>query len=579
MTGLRISPDVELPRDAVTETFAILAKRGAGKSYAASVLVEEMLRAQLQVVVIDPMGAWWGLRSSADGKGPGFPIAILGGDHGDVPLEHTAGELVADLVVDERLSAVLDVSTFSKAERKRFVTDFAERLYRRNREALHLVLEESDLFAPQRAMHGEERMLGAVEDLVRRGRGRGIGITLITQRSAVLNKDVLTQTEVLLALRTTSPHDRKAIEAWIDAHGEKAERDEVMGSLPSLPIGTAWLWSPGFLGLLKRIRIRKRTTFDSSSTPRAGASRATPKTVADVDLGALTQRMAATIERAKAEDPKELRKELAALKRQLAQPAPEPKIERVEVPVLNGQVEDLRRVVDLLVDVCGRLTVVGEDLGGTAQSIARAIDRATEAPRPAAVPVSRPAMRGPKPEPRQSARFHATKHANDDATDDVHLKAGARRILETLARHHPMKVTRAQVGTLSGFKVTGGTFQTYWSVLKRVGYVSEVGGEISVTDAGLAAAGVAVPEPMTTEELLEQWRGALKAGARQMLDLLVDAFPNGLTRDELAEASGFTASGGTFQTYLATLRRNGLIDVDAGEVRATETLFLSGAPA
>lgn len=260
--NLHISPDLSIPRDAVTETFAILAKRGAGKTYTANVLVEEMLKSNLQVVVLDPMGAWWGLRSSADGKGPGFPIAIIGGDHGDVPLEHTAGELIADLVVDERISAVVDMSLFSKGNRKTFVTQFSERLYQRNRAAMHLVLEEADLVAPQRPQRGEERMLGAIEDLVRRGRGRGIGITLITQRSAVVNKDVLTQTECLIALRTTSPHDRKAIEAWVDVHGDKEERDIVMDSLPSLPTGEAWFWSPSWLQVLQRVKVRKRETDD-----------------------------------------------------------------------------------------------------------------------------------------------------------------------------------------------------------------------------------------------------------------------------------------------------------------------------
>jgi DNA helicase HerA-like ATPase len=101
MTKLRISRDLALPIEAVTDTFAFLAKRGAGKTYSASVLAEEMLKAKEQIVVLDPTGAWWGLRSSADGKGEGFPVTILGGEKGDVPLEETAGRLIADLAVDQ----------------------------------------------------------------------------------------------------------------------------------------------------------------------------------------------------------------------------------------------------------------------------------------------------------------------------------------------------------------------------------------------------------------------------------------------------------------------------------------------
>ena len=40
---LRISPDLVLPLEAVTDTFGILAKRGVGKTYTASVLAEELL--------------------------------------------------------------------------------------------------------------------------------------------------------------------------------------------------------------------------------------------------------------------------------------------------------------------------------------------------------------------------------------------------------------------------------------------------------------------------------------------------------------------------------------------------------
>src|SRR4051812_36415696 len=180
MSKLRISPDLSLPREAVTQTFGILAKRGVGKTYTASVITEEMLKADLPVCVVDPVGVWWGLRASADGKSEGLPIVVMGGEHGDIPLDVAGGNTIADLIVDERLSVVLDLSLFRKGEQTRFMTDFAERLYHRNREPLHLVLDEADAFAPQKPMKGQERLLGAIEDLVRRGRARGLGITLVT---------------------------------------------------------------------------------------------------------------------------------------------------------------------------------------------------------------------------------------------------------------------------------------------------------------------------------------------------------------------------------------------------------------
>jgi len=125
MAELHLAADFAIPADAVTQTFAILAKRGVGKTYCASVLVEELLKAGLHAVVVDPIGVWWGLRASADGTRPGLPIVILGGDHGDVPLEVTAGQVIADLVVDEGISAVLDLAHFRKGEQVRFMGVFA----------------------------------------------------------------------------------------------------------------------------------------------------------------------------------------------------------------------------------------------------------------------------------------------------------------------------------------------------------------------------------------------------------------------------------------------------------------------
>jgi DNA helicase HerA-like ATPase len=145
---LHLSKDLRLPVEAVTQTLAILAKRGAGKTYTAAVMVEEMLKAGLQVVIVDPIGVWWGLRSSADGQREGLPIVIMAGEHGDLPLEMGAGERIADVVVAEGLSVVLDLSQFRKAEQIQYVTDFAERLYHKNRQPLHLILDEADAFAP-----------------------------------------------------------------------------------------------------------------------------------------------------------------------------------------------------------------------------------------------------------------------------------------------------------------------------------------------------------------------------------------------------------------------------------------------
>ena len=341
-----LSDDVALPLDAVTQTFAVLGKRGSGKTNTASVLAEQLIKHDLPVVYVDPIGVTWGLRHSRDGKSAGLPVIILGGEHADVPLEETGGAVIADFVIEHRRPVVLDLGLFSKGAQRRFMLDFAERLYHKNRAALHVMLDECDTFVPQRAEHGAERLVGAVNDLVRKGRARGLGVTLISQRPALISKDVLTQVETLVAHRMTGPQDRDAIARWIEHNADQDGR-EVLASLQQLKDGEAWVWSPSWMKRLTRTRVHLRETFDSSATPKAGERVAAPKRAAEVDLGALRERLAATIEKARADDPRELRRRISELEKLVkARPAEAPRPPK-EVPVITEkQIDRLQAASD-----------------------------------------------------------------------------------------------------------------------------------------------------------------------------------------------------------------------------------------
>ncbi len=562
---LRIADDFTIPVEAVTQTFGILAKRGMGKTYTAAVLVEELLKARSRVAVIDPIGVWYGLRAAANGKDPGLPIVVMGGEHGDLPLPSDAGKAVADFVVDSDQSVVLDLSLFRKGEQTRFMTDFAETLYHRNREPLHLVLDEADAFAPQRPQKGEERMLGAIEDLVRRGRARGIGVSLITQRAAVLNKNVLTQIEVLVVLRTISPQDRDAMDAWIKAHGSENDRTHFMNTLASLPVGEAWFWSPGWLDVFRVIKVRRRETFDSSATPKAGEAKRAPKKLADVDLDALKATFAASIEKAKADDPRELGKRIAELERELAAAKKAaPAIERVEVPVLTADdktdLEELARLAShvgqgILVKVGQMAKAAGKVAHGpkdkkTTTSLHR--DQPTVTAH-AAVPVSPPRTR--------------SKNANTNG--DVGT-GGLRRILTALAQR-PHGLSNRQIGLRAGLSSRSGTFSTYISRARAHGWI-DGRDPIRITEAGLEALGSYEPLP-SGRELLSYWLGEVGAsGASRMLQALADTYPRAMSNEELGEAAGISARSGTFSTYLSRLRGLELV-VGRGELRASEELF------
>jgi hypothetical protein len=571
---LAIGPGLALPLEAVSQTFGILAKRGAGKTYCALVLVEELLGAGQRVVVADPVGVAWGLRANAAGTGPGIPIVVFGGDHGDVPLEETAGETIADWLIAEAQSAVLDLSLLRKGAQVRFMADFCERLYHKNRAPLHVVLDEADAFAPQRPMRGQERMLGAVEDLVRRGRARGLGVSLVTQRAAVLNKDVLTQVEVLVALRTIAPQDRAAIDAWVQVHGTPAQRQQLMASLPSLPIGTAWWWSPGWLDLFKQVKVRRRRTFDSSATPTADAHPIEPKALAPVDLEVLKGRIASTVEQAKANDPRRLRQRIAELERAAARP-PQAPAQRVEVAVFSEQdtrtVERLVAAIDRCVDGLGELSNTTRAQVGTfagilsdlREPLAQLLDRAHTAARSTLKP-SLTAVYPPRPAP----------NGGPPAATRTHFRigqSGLRRMLVALAQR-PQGLSRGQLGVRAGLSSRSGTFDTYLSRARAAGWITGSASALTITADGVASLGAFEPLP-TGQGLLAHWLSELgHSGAARMLRVIADAYPAALSRAELAARAGLSDRSGTFDTYLSRLRTLELVE-GRGELRASEELF------
>lgn len=589
---LRIAPGFALADDFVTKTCGVLAQRRKGKTYTASVIAEEMVSAGIPFVALDPTSAWWGLRASADGKSEGLPVTILGGQHGDVPLERGDGKAIAELVVDVPGHYVIDFGLFeSGAAEKQFATEFAQRLYRRKGQpdsdfAMHLFIDEADRFVPQRITdrkEGDAVMLGAFEAIVRRGGLRGLGTTLISQRSAVVNKNVLEQLDVLIVLRVVGPNDQKAIRDIVTAHGSDEQMKSLMSSLASLDVGEAWVWEPGE-DVFERVQVRQRTTFNSSATPKAGERRVEPKRLAPVDLEAIKDRLSANIEKARADDPRELRKRIGELERQLAraavQPTPEPEVvvERVEVPVLDeGLVlrleEALSPATGLLAEVQERLSWETTQRDGLIVMERRlADDRRQDVPRAGragdgarAVEAPRPTQRPDPPERRQPRRAPVS----GTAEGDVKLGKGERTVLAVLAQW-PQGRTYNELAFLAGYSAKASTLGVILAKLRRAELVSPGGVDaITLTDAGLDAAGGATPLP-NGPALLDHWRRhpRMGEGERRVVDVLVDAYPDALDHRDLCERAGYSPDASTIGVILSRLRKLGLVEKKARRLAA-----------
>lgn len=572
-----------LPLAMVTQTVAILARKGRGKTYTAAVFAEELLAAGQLPIIIDITGAHWGLKASADGKAEGFPVVVFGGDHADIPLEEHAGESVARAIVEQRFPAIIDTSLLRKGATARFLAVFFETLYRLNREAVHIIADEADAYAPQKPGPEEARVLGAMQDIVRRGRIKGIGCTMITQRPQVLNKDVLTQADMLVALGMTHPRDISAIEEWVAVHGDMKQAQRMIASLPSLEVGTAWFWAPALNDIFEVVKIRARRTFDSSATPKPGERIAAPKKLAEIDVAKLGAEIQASLERAKENDPAELKRKIAELQRQLAaKPAAAP-AQISHVPVISDYDRSLLESAKaLLVESKAALDAVGvkvEAMTGHLHQatlninseIKRFAGRGGAAPKEGA---PNRADTGQAPQrtvtPRPDARDARSPTASAGSSA---LSKAEKRILTCLAQHGQCE--RGKLALLSGYSYSGG-FRNSLSALRSAGYI-EGGNEemMRITESGTSALGSYDPLP-TGEDLGHYWLNnpAFGTAERAILKALL-LTGAGYSGPDLAKACGYEFSGG-FRNALSALRTAGvIIGKNQETIRANSNLLFA----
>ena len=254
---------MRLPKESATKGFGFIGKRGSGKSYGAAVFAEELYKVKVPFVVLDPIDVWWGLKVGADGKGKGLPVVVFGKEHADIQLTRGMGRQIAEAVVKHNISCVISTFGMNKTEMREVVTNFSERLLQINNTPRQVIIEEAHEFVPQRVQGAMAKCFSAVEALLVMGRNRGIGVTLLNQRMATLNKDLLTQIDVLVAFRSVGPQDRRAFSDWVEVHNEENDEhfNEFMRSVPGLKTGTAWVWSPEFLEKFELVRFRARETF------------------------------------------------------------------------------------------------------------------------------------------------------------------------------------------------------------------------------------------------------------------------------------------------------------------------------
>ena len=580
---------------------------------------------KLQIIIIDPEGEFASLREK-------YPF-VLAGKGGDTPVDLRSAGMLAHRLLKLRVSAVCDLYEMKSDQRHIWVRDFFNALIEAPRKELRVPLllgvDEFHIFAPEKGQ-GESQAKQASIDIATRGRKRGICLAGITQRLAMLDKNVTSQLQNRLIGPTFEEVNIKTAVRLLGIVPGKDER-QFHSQIQLLEPGN--FFALGRAISRERILIKVREV--ETAHPKAFEKHTAPVPPTPEKIKGLLPQLADLPQEAeeKARTEAEFKREIRELKQQLkaaekakpASAAPDPDQART-IRQQDAALTQLRAAVEEMMRIIAKVTAFGfeatkvnpkqlEDAVKKAvEEIGRSIGAASEIRRkefeqlkrqiekqmknleslidkkvtvsvdvvraqppfvlgPASVPKSAPAPRVPHPSRvSKGGDSHVPTNGNRPL-GDLHLQVAG-----ILAAYHPKPVSIDLLAAMCG-RTPGGSFSARLSEVRGAGLLADAGrGQVVATEKCVQEYLGSFTPPSTTAEVLELWDRKLGPLHKQVLDELIRHNGEPVAIDDLAAAVGRTP-GGSFSARLSEIRaKNLLVDPRRGYVAANkEALFLEAS--
>ena len=260
---------------------AIQGNSGSGKSWLLRTLIEGT-HGHVQHLIVDPEGEFRTLREVFD------DYIILAANDGDLSITPENAENTARLLIEEGVNVILDLSEFGETERDATCAAVVQGLMSLSREAwryILVVVDEAQILAPQAVANGVS--LDALTDLAMRGRKRGFGLVVATQRLALLNKNLLAMCSNRLIGLTTLGNDMKRASEELGFNTQERQK------LKALEPGEFFAFGPALSQEV--IKVRSSTT---KSTHPAPGQLTPPTPPASKKLGSLLEQLRLNQQRA-----------------------------------------------------------------------------------------------------------------------------------------------------------------------------------------------------------------------------------------------------------------------------------------
>jgi hypothetical protein len=574
MTKIKIfesKKEVDLPT-LIDSRALICANSGGGKSYAVRKIIEESQDKVLSII-IDVEGEFKTLREQYD--------FLLIGDNADVSLNLKSASLLPQKILELEVSTIIDISELKLHERVMYVKKFLEALMEVPRELWKpclVIVDEAHMYCGQQE---KQESTHSVIDLMTRGRKRGFCGILATQRIAKLHKDAVAEANNYLVGRTGLDVDMKRASEIL---GFTSKED--MLSLRDLEPGEFYVFGTAISKKVEKEKVGEVKT----THPKVGMDVRKNIIKPTEKIKSILQRISDLPKEAEEEKkdkesllrkindlqrelklkPKEVVKEekvieitdKVALEKAYERGAKEieSKYEKIVSSIKTDSLSIEKSLKKLLSD--GAKILESKSFSRTADKPAIIIPEFTSSRKESYKKNNQIERKYTFPEKIKEQRFA------QGLDNSQPLRAGAMKMLNWLAGAYPNSLSKQRLATLSGFSIKGGTFNTYISELKRNSWI--IGNnDLEATENGLNNSN---PEEIPSgEELIALWKSKFRDGAGKILQFVYEN--KSASKEEIGEATGFTIEGGTFNTYLSELRRNGLIEIEGNEVKISEEFF------
>ena len=555
----------------------VQANSGGGKSQTIRRILEQS-HGRVQQIVVDIEGEFSSLRQRYD--------YVIAGRGGDAPADTRSAKLLARKLLELEASAICDISDLKKHERFGFVRIFLESLIGSTKKLWHpvlIVIDEAHQFCPQ---VGQAEPRDAVIDLCTRGRKRGFCAVLSTQRLSKLHKDACAELLNKMIGRTSLDIDQRRAgdELGLDKGSYQKLRNLSPGDFNIY--GPALLSDNGLSGDVIRLHVGPIFTKHPEIGTGSIESAPTPSNKVKEILGQLQDLPEAAVK--EAQEMEDLQREISDLKRRLKlaekerpEPKPcghEPIIQKLkdEISFHKKTVQDIelerKAIRSILKNISSALADAEGVIGNIEELVINDISNHSEG-----------VLNNDKPECKVVNVKVVDKPLQPLSPGDplISITIPMQKILNAMAALEGFRlpnISREILGARSGYSPNSGGFKNNLGKLRSMGLIDYPSkGNVAFTESGRDQS--VNDNPITClADLHNSWLNIIKSKSRkQIVAELINAYPDALSRSDLANRLVKSPDSGGYKNNLGKLRTLGAIEYpQSGYVRASSLLFPEG---